>query len=281
MRADIAYLASVGLAGRRAGTPGSDTAANFIARRLSDLQLPPAFGRSKCTSGSECRPSYLQLFRMRGAAATNVGAIITGTDSTFRNEYVVISAHYDHIGRNGTSLHDPAQTAIHPGADDNASGTAAMLELARRFAERPTRRSVLILAFGAEELGLVGSNVFVEHPPIELRRIIIALNLDMVGRLRDDRVTVYGVANPFLRALLDSANVASRFRLSYEPKSSGRSDDFSFAGRGVPALHITTGEHESYHRTTDTVEGIELGGLARVTDFVERVARVAAGEAPR
>jgi Zn-dependent M28 family amino/carboxypeptidase len=218
---------------------------------------------------------------MGDAAATNVGAIIPGADSTFRDEYIVLSAHYDHLGRFGTDPHDPARTAIHPGADDNASGTAAILELARRFAERPARRSIVILAFGAEERGLVGSQVFVEHPSIELRRIVIALNLDMVGRLWDDRVTVYGVSTPFLRAMLDSTNVAPRLTLVHVPKSSGRSDDFSFAGRGIAALHFTTGEHESYHRTTDTVERIELDGLARVTDFVERVTRAAAGNAPR
>ena len=130
-----------------------------------------------------------------------------------------------------------------------------MLELARRLAERPPRRSVVVLAFGAEELGLVGSRVFVEHPPLDLQRIAVAINLDMVGRLRRDEVTVYGVESPHLRALVDSANVAPRFALSIEPKSSKRS---------------------SYHRATDTSRLIEFDGLARVTDFVERVVRAAA-----
>jgi len=98
----------------------------------------------------------------------------------------------------------------------------------------------------------------------------------MVGRLRRDELTVYGVESPHLRGLVDSANVAPRFALSIEPKSSKRSDDYSFSTHGVPAMHFTTGEHPSYHRVTDTSRLIEFDGLARVTDFVERVVRAAA-----
>jgi hypothetical protein len=278
LRNDIEYLASTRLAGRRAGTPGSDSAANFVASRFADLGLRAAFVLSDCPR-APCRQSYFQLFNMQTMTAANVGAIITGSDPLMRDEFVAISAHYDHIGRSATDVKDPEPTAIHPGADDNASGTAAMLELARRLAERPPRRSVLVLAFGAEELGLVGSRVFVEHPPLDLRRVVVALNLDMVGRLRRDRMTVYGVESTQLRALVDGANVAPSFVLSLEPKSSNRSDDYSFSAHGVPAMHFTTGEHPSYHRATDTAAFIEFDGLARVTDFVERVVRAAADEA--
>ena len=275
VRHDVEYLASQALAGRRAGTPGSDSAANFIASRLADLGLQAAFTLTDCGS-APCRRSYFQLFHTTGVATTNVGAFIVGTDSALRDEVVAITAHYDHLGRTSTNIRDPAPTAIHPGADDNASGTAAVLELARRLADRPPRRSVLILAFGAEELGLIGSRVFVEHPPIVLRRIVIALNLDMVGRLRNDRVTVYGGESTYLRALVDSANVAPRLMLVVEPTSSGRSDDHSFSSHGVPALHFTTGEHPSYHLSTDTAAQIEYAGMVRVIDLVERVARAAA-----
>jgi hypothetical protein len=279
LRQDIEYLASGALGGRRAGTPGSDSAANFIASRFADLGLQAAFALSGCGAAS-CRRSYFQLFRTSSAATENVGAFVVGTDSSVHDEFVAITAHYDHLGRSATGMHDPAPTAIHPGADDNASGTAAILEIARRLAERPPRRSVLILAFGAEELGLIGSQVFVERPPLDLHRVVVALNLDMVGRLRNNRVTVYGVADAHLRVLLDGANAAPPFVLLVEPKSSGRSDDLSFSSHGVPALHFTTGEHPSYHRATDTANAIELDGLARITDFVERVAR-AAGDGPR
>jgi Zn-dependent M28 family amino/carboxypeptidase len=279
LRHDIEYLASPALDGRRAGTPGSDSAANFITRTLAELGLYPAFAVSDC-GRAPCRRSYLQLFRTNTIATANVGAIIAGSDSLLRDEVVAITAHYDHLGRSAGDARDPAPTAMHPGADDNASGTAAILELARRLADRPPRRSVLVLAFSAEELGLLGSRAFVEHPPLDLRRIVIALNLDMVGRLRNDRVTVYGVGSSYLRALVDTANVVRPLALQLEPKSSGRSDDFSFSAHGVPALHFTTGEHLSYHRTTDTANQIDFDGLARVTDFVERVAR-AATDSPR
>jgi Zn-dependent M28 family amino/carboxypeptidase len=242
---------------------------------VSELGLGPAFGSPDCNGNIECRPSYFQLFHVDSIVAANVGAIIVGSDSSLRHEYVAITAHYDHLGRTRTNRNDPVN-AIHPGADDNASGTAAVLELARRLRDRPPRRSVVVLAFGAEELGLVGSRVFAEHAPFDLHRIVLAVNLDMVGRLYHDRVVVFGVDSRYLNAVVDSANIESRFALSVQPRSSGRSDDFSFASHGVPALHLTTGEHPSYHRPSDTADRIEFDGLARVTDFVERIARAVA-----
>jgi hypothetical protein len=274
LRADVAFLASPALEGRRAGTAGSDTAANYIARRLSELGLGPAFRTTGCPRGEGCRSSYFQLFHFGDIVSANVGAIIAGADSSLRDEFIAVTAHYDHIGRSATSSRDPDAGAVHPGADDNASGTAAMLELARRLQARPPRRSVILLAFGAEELGLVGSRAFVENPSIELRRIDLVLNLDMVGRLRKELVTIFGADSPQLRTLIDSANVES-FVLSVDAQSSRRSDDYSFATHGVRALHVTTGEHPSYHRATDVVAGIDFGGMLRVTDFVERLARAA------
>ena len=224
-----------------------------------------------------CGSSYLQLFRTHGFSAVNVGAIVPGRDSSRLNEYVAVSAHFDHLGRGSAGKTDVSATGyVHPGADDNASGTAAVLELARRFQERPSPRSVIILAFGAEELGLIGSRAFVEHPPIDLRKIVLAVNLDMVGRLADERLVIHG-ADGRRRWLAVQANATPRFSLVMMPQSSGRSDDFSFARFGVPAMHLTTGDHTDYHRSTDTAARIEIAGLARVTDYTERLLRLAAG----
>src|SRR5262245_33079311 len=234
VREDLVLLASPRLEGRSAGTPGADTAANFIARRLGELGLRAAFRISECDATGACRPSYLQAFHSADYVTTNIGAIVPGTDSSLRNEYVAVTAHYDHIGRmNGGQGDAAAPNAIHPGADDNASGTAAVLELARRFNEHPLKRSVIVLAFGAEELGLVGSRAFVENPPFDLHKIDVVLNLDMVGRLHKNRLEIFG-AQGKLKSIIERANTEPRFSLVTRPRSSGRSDDFSFLPHRVP-----------------------------------------------
>ena len=278
LRNDVSYLASKALGGRQAGKPGSDTAANYIARRFSDLGLRPAFVETDCGAGG-CRESFFQVFHRDNIVTANVGAVVSGADSALRSQFVVVSAHYDHIGL--TSDRNSTYLQLHPGADDNASGTAAMLELASRLAARPPKRSVLFLASGAEELGLIGSSVFVTHPPVPLRSIYLVVNLDMVGRLRNDAVTVHGVQDPTVRALVTAANVEPKLTLTLKDASSERSDDYPFSSHGVLAIHVTTGEHVDYHRSSDTVDHIRFDGMLRVTSFVERIARAAGGEVPQ
>ena len=271
---DLAVLASPRLEGRMAGTPGADTAADFIARRFWELGLQAAFRTSECDAKGDCRPSYLQAFRGSDYVTINIGAIVPGTDSSLRDQFVAVTAHYDHIGRMNGGQRDPAPpNSIHPGADDNASGTAAVLELARRFSEHPLKRSVILLAFGAEEFGLVGSSVFVDNPPFALHEIDVVLNLDMVGRLRKDRLEIFG-AKGKLKGILERANSDPLFSLAMRPMSSGRSDDFPFSSHQIPALHFTTGDHADYHRASDTVDRVNVAGLVRVIDYVERVARI-------
>lgn len=271
---DVVILASERFEGRMAGTPGADSAANFIAGRFWELGLDAAFRTSECNPNGDCRPSYLQAFRGLDYVTTNVGAIVPGTDSSLRGEFVAVTAHYDHLGRMKNRRIDPAPpNTIHPGADDNASGTAAVLELARRFSAHPLKRSVILLAFGAEEFGLVGSSTFVESPPFDLHEINVVLNLDMVGRLRKDRLEIFG-AQGKLKGILESANSDPPFSLAMKSSSSGRSDDFPFSSRRIPALHFTTGDHKDYHLATDTVDRLNMAGLVRVIDYVERVARV-------
>jgi Zn-dependent M28 family amino/carboxypeptidase len=276
MRRDIEFLAHPRLDGRAAGAPGADTAANFIARRFADLGLSAAFDGSCARGQSEpCPRSYLQLFDTRGLRTVNIGAIVPGTDSTRRRRFIVLTAHFDHLGRGSAGKLDrDTESYVHPGADDNASGTAAILELARRFIEQPLPQSVLVVAFGAEELGLVGSRVFVEHPPIDPRDITLVVNLDMVGRLTGSRLVIYG-ADGWIRSLAVRANEPPRFALTTLAQSSGRSDDYPFSARGVTAVHITTGEHGDYHRAGDTAARIQMPGLARVVDYAERLVRLA------
>jgi hypothetical protein len=294
IRADITYLASDALEGRGTGTAGNDTAAAYIARLYASLALAPApvkMTREACptefTEGFRCAPPYMQRFNAKSVAAAHAGlpsslptqnvvAMIRGSDPALANEYVIIGAHFDHLGRNTFNAMDPeAGTAIRHGADDNASGTAAVMELARLFARRPTKRSLMFVDFSGEELGTLGSEYFVQNPPVPLDSMMVMINFDMVGRLRDDKLIVYGVATATqLKPLVDSMNTASgHFTLNAVGDGYGPSDHASFYGAGVPVLHFFTDVHEDYHRATDVASKINIVGEARVIDFAAALAR--------
>ena len=274
VRSDIAFLASDALEGRGTGTPGNDSAAAFAARRYATLGLRPL------------SPGYLQPFEARSAMLAHAGglaavrtqnvvAFLPGSDPGLRGQTIVIGAHIDHLGRSPVSSLDPeAGDAIRNGADDNASGSAAVLELARLFSARPTRRSVLFVNFSGEELGLLGSQYFVEHSPVPIDSIVAMLNFDMVGRMRGDSVIVYGVATAReLPSILDSANTAVRLHVRGIGDGFGPSDQSSFFAKNIPVLHFFTNIHEDYHRATDDVEKINAAGEARVIVLAERVVR--------
>jgi len=288
IRQDITYLASDALEGRGTGTAGNDSAAAYIARLYTTLRLDPApvkMTREACpaefTEGFRCAPPYMQRFFAKSVAAAHAGlpsslptqnvvAVIRGSDPALANQYVVVGAHYDHLGRNAFNSMDPdAGTAIRHGADDNASGTAAVMELARLFAKHPTKRSLLLLNFSGEELGLLGSQYFVEHTPVPLDSMQIMQNFDMVGRLRSDKLLVYGVATATeLKPLVDSVNSAvAHFQVAAIGDGYGPSDQSSFYGAGVPVLFFFTDQHEDYHRASDVASKINVEGEARVIDY--------------
>ena len=277
--ADVAVLASDAMEGRGTGTAGSDSAAAFIARRFAALGLAPLDGSSGFVLPFEAHAAAFahagESFAIRGR---NVVAVVPGTDDALRGRYVVVGAHYDHLGRSPRSALDPqAQDAIRNGADDNASGTAVVLELARRLKAHPARRTVVLALFDAEELGLLGSRDFVERPVLPLDSIEAMVNLDMVGRLRDDRLIVFGTGTAReLPAIADSANLpesAGALQLSKVPDGLGPSDHASFAGKGIPVLHLFTDVHEDYHRATDDAALLNAAGAARVAAFTERAVR--------
>lgn len=275
---DIEHLASVALGGRVPGTPGADSAAAFIARRFVDLQLIPAF--ESCDSSGDCTRAVYQYFRLprpwTEIVAVNIAALLQGSDPAVRHEVLVVGAHYDHLGRSTMFARDTAAIGLRLGADDNASGTAAMLEVARRLADRPPGRSVLFVAFGAEEFGLIGSSVFVDNAPVSLDSLSAMLNLDMIGRLRSQALTVHGLdTSPMLNALLDSANAGIGLRLQRRGDV-GRSDHVSFSQRGVPVLHFFTGLHSDYHTVGDRADRINTSGLVRIIDLVESITRAIA-----
>lgn len=293
MGRDVRYLASDALEGRRTGTPGNDSAAAYIARRLRALGLEPlVMHPAACTAGGDgdaCRPTYLEPFVARPATAAqaglpaelpteNVVGLIRGSDPALRDEYVVLGAHFDHLGRMTFGTLDPGvPNQIHNGADDNASGTSAVLELARLLQQRRPRRSVVVAFFTGEELGLLGSQYFVDHPPLPLEAVQAMLNFDMVGRLRDDKLIVYGTATATeFKPLLDSLNTAPAFRISAVGDGFGPSDQSSFYAKNLPVLHFFTDVHEDYHRATDDADRINVAGMARVVAYAERITRALA-----
>ena len=181
-------------------------------------------------------------------------------------EFVVVGAHYDHLGTSPRFALDPDLVAsTRPGADDNASGTAAVLELARRLAANPPARSVLLIHFDAEEWGLVGSRAFVQRPPVPLSAVVFMLNLDMVGRLNGRDLLIDGsVGDARPVTLADSVARAARRPGPVTPGSCGRSDHVVLRRRSdVPALSLTSGFHSDYHRVTHVPSRIDLPGLAR------------------
>ena len=274
---DIAYLASPALTGREAGTPGNDSAAVFLARRLHALGIPGAFP-DLCAATTNCGISYFQYFVNDEVRGHNVGAFIRGSDPDFYKEFVVVGAHYDHLGRSPRFALDPELLAsVHPGADDNASGTAALLELARRLAASPPPRSVLIIHFDAEEWGLVGSRAFVQRPPIPASAIVFMLNLDMVGRLDGHALLIDGsAADAPTRALADSVARAAGVPAARASITENQSDHAMFASLGIPAMLLTSGFHGDYHRVTDVVARIDVQGVTRIVDVAEGIVRAAA-----
>jgi aminopeptidase YwaD len=206
----------------------------------------------------------------------NVLGMLEGSDSKLRNEVVVIGAHFDHLGMGGaSSLSESREPAIHHGADDNASGAAGVTALADFFASGPRpRRSLLFIAFTGEELGLLGSAWYVKHPAVALERTVAMVNMDMIGRLREDKLTVIGSGtSPAWDALLDAVNAESRFKLARTAGGFGASDQQSFYAAKIPVLFFFTGVHADYHRPGDTADKINFEGEARVLRFVAACAR--------
>jgi Zn-dependent M28 family amino/carboxypeptidase len=274
--ADLAYLADDAREGRGVGTAGLDSAARYIAA---------AFARTGLRHGGT--DGFFQPFtidptapaaahaRAGGAAVKNVIGVLPGR-GPLAGQAVVVGAHYDHLGRGGLGSLDPDSLGVvHNGADDNASGTVALLEIARRLSTRAgvSQRTVVLIAFTGEELGLLGSDHYVKHPAVPIDSTFAMVNLDMVGRLRGDRITVFGTetAREFAM-LLDTLGTANALAAAGSGDGYGRSDQSSFYAADVPVLHFFTGTHEDYHRTTDDAAKVNIEGVARVAGLAADVA---------
>ena len=190
-------------------------------------------------------------------------------------ELVILGAHYDHLGYGGENSTAPGEKAVHHGADDNASGTAMLIEIARRLAaEGPLPRSVLFIAFSGEERGLLGSGHYAANAVLPLSDTVAMVNLDMVGRLVDDKVIVHGTGTGTgLEELVDRLVARHGLMAAKEPGGFGPSDHASFYAKKVPVLHVFTGSHGDYHRPSDTVDKINVPGMERLADLVADIVR--------
>lgn len=209
-----------------------------------------------------------------------------GTD-----EYILVGAHYDHLGRgnaNSSMARAGEEGSVHPGADDNASGVAVVMELAAALArertEAPTKfqRGVLFGLWSGEEMGLIGSSAFAEKPPVELGKIAAYINFDMVGRLRENKLTLQGVASSKVwRRLIEKRNVAAGFNLVLQDDPYLPTDTTTFYPRRIPVLNFFTGAHEDYHRPTDTAEKLDYAGTERIARFASQLVSDVANSAER
>ncbi|HEU0300096.1 MAG TPA: M20/M25/M40 family metallo-hydrolase [Longimicrobium sp.] len=280
MREHIAYLASDALRGRDTPSPGLDSAAAYLVREFQRLGLQDGVGNG----------TFIQRFAPRGrgpAVAPNVVAVFPGADPALRGEYVVLSAHMDHVGVGRPVRGD----SIYNGADDDASGTSALLEVAEAFAalEQRPARSILFLGVSGEEQGLLGSHHFSENPTVPLQSIVANVNIDMIGRNAPDDVVVIGKNYSSLGPLVErvaAENPALLGLTASDDRWPGerfffRSDHFNFARKEIPAVFFFAGTHEDYHEPSDEVELIDADKAARVARMVFLTAHAVATDPQR
>jgi hypothetical protein len=272
---DVRFLADDRQEGRGVGTQGLQRAGAYVRDAFKRAGLTASFQDFAIPVDA---PAVLHT-SLGGTPTRNVVAVIPGSSKTLRGEVVVVGAHYDHLGLGGFGALDPDSTGrVHNGADDNASGTAALLEIGRLLAHRRPARTIVLVAFSGEELGTLGSSYYVQHPMVEpIDSLYAMLNLDMVGRLRNARLLALGAATAReFPAILDSLNTPPRFDLRASGDGWGPSDHEVFYATHHPVLHFFTDLHEDYHRSTDDWDKLNVAGIAQVAQFVADVAIVLA-----
>ncbi|HQK71488.1 MAG TPA: M20/M25/M40 family metallo-hydrolase [Bacteroidales bacterium] len=217
----------------------------------------------------------------------NVVMVLPGEDPALKEEYIIIGAHFDHLGSGGknSSSRMPDTVAVHYGADDNASGVAMLIELAGKLAgtKGSHKRSIVFVAFTGEEKGLLGSKYFTENPPVELAKINAMINLDMVGRLKETRSMQVGGTGTAqnLEEKISHLVDTNFIKPVYTPEGSGPSDHSSFYAKNIPVLFFTTGAHIDYHTPGDTPDKINYEGMISVSDYIFRIDSLLACDTPR
>lgn len=267
IQVDVIYLASDYLEGREAGKPGEDMAAEYIISRFKEAGLSP-----KGEHGT-----YVQTFDFNytpnphsSEGESRSGKNIIGYLDNQAPTTVVIGAHYDHIGRGAFGSRSPDDPIIHNGADDNASGTGALFYLAQRLQQLDLKtHNYLFIAFSAEEMGLFGSKHFVDNPTIDLDQVSFMLNMDMVGKLNEEKALIINGAgtSPVWKNIFPAIQ-SPDLNITTSDSGVGASDHTSFYLADIPALHFFTGVHEDYHKPSDDSEKINFKGIKEVADWM-------------
>ncbi|MGH7139567.1 MAG: M20/M25/M40 family metallo-hydrolase [Pirellulales bacterium] len=270
LRRHAERLADDTLEGREAGSRGGQAAGHYLGREFQRHGL----------AGGATATSYFQTF---GAQYRNILGLLEGSDAQLKNEVILVGAHYDHVGYGNAQNSYGPTGYIHNGADDNASGVAGLLEIVEAFSQLENRpkRSVVFALWDGEEKGLLGSEHWAVHPTVRLERIKLAINLDMIGRLGNNRIETYGIRSAYgIRRFLSLSNAATDLAFDFSWTMRDDSDHYSFYKRNVPVLMFHTGLHSDYHRPSDDVEKLDFAGMERITRMLFNLVREL-GDAPR
>jgi len=265
----LKVLSSDAFLGRETGTKGGELSRMYIASKFEDLKL------------EKLGSSYFQSFKYYGSnehgdkkngLAYNVICLIRGTELV--NKFIVVGAHYDHLGMSGKKVYN--------GADDNASGTAALFSIAKYFKEYPPKHSIIIAAWDAEEIGLLGSKYYVSHPIILQKDILCNINMDMIGRNRQNELYVTGTRySKVLRDSVVAKLYSNKISILTGHDGDDRDDDWtyssdhgSFHNKGIPFLYFGVEGHKDYHRTTDEFESVQQEFYLEVTRIVIQATKI-------
>jgi hypothetical protein len=254
----VDVLADDTFEGRETGTRGGHAAAAFLVKQLTELKLTPAGDRG----------SFYQAFQ---GHSRNVLGMMEGSDETLKNEVIILGAHYDHVGYGRPNNSFGPTGYIHNGADDNASGVAGVLEVIEALNHLPSRprRTILFAFWDAEEAGLIGSRYWLSTPTIDLQRVKFKINADMIGRLRNNNLEVYGTRTAAgLRRLISEQNVHTGLNIDFTWKMKEDSDHWPFYARSIPTVMFHTGLHENYHRPSDDAHLINAEGIREVSRLI-------------
>ena len=285
MKQAVEFLASQELGGRYPGTAGDTLASEFIVGQLRALKLKPIV-KAKKEKGFFHDFTYGKTEKR---TTHNIIAVLPGKDKKLKNEYIVVGSHYDHLGMGGkdSGSRRPDTLGVHPGADDNASGDAVVLQLAKYFKKVGSKRSIVFAFFGAEEQGLVGSKFFLDwmkqddarriNLPAGNKGFVAMVNLDMVGRMRGDAMSVSGTGtSSSFKAMVEEIGGQQHLNIACIPDGYGPSDHASFVAQEIPVLFLTTGGHMEYHTPADVPSTLNYDGMQQTLEFSKQlIARLA------
>jgi len=271
IKEDVTFLADDKLEGRETGTKGEQEAAAYIVKRFEEMGIQGKGTNNfyqTFTFKPKNDPHGEVAYTENSKDSTITGTNVLGYIDNKAENTIIIGAHYDHLGYGAQGSLHKGEKAIHNGADDNASGVAVMLDLAGKLKGINTANNYLFMAFSGEEMGLLGSNYFAKNPTIDSKAVSYMINMDMVGRLKQDStLAVYGTGtSPIFKQVLKSHN--DKFKLIENESGVGPSDHTSFYLIDIPVLHFFTGQHEDYHKPGDDSEKLNYEGMETISNYI-------------